>query len=81
MKVRYLAFGLYYHDMPGWYIMVNLSNVNKTDTIPAFQAFLKMCNECQIFSLYISASNIEAEGNYIAILHDVFFPFQAQTAG
>jgi hypothetical protein len=39
MKVRYLAFGLYYHDMPSWYIMVNLSDVNKTDTISAFQAF------------------------------------------
>jgi hypothetical protein len=31
MKFRHLAFGLYYREMPGWYIKGNLSNVKKTN--------------------------------------------------
>src|SRR5512145_2320846 len=40
MNFKRTAIGPYYQQMTGGYIMENLSNVKKSDTLPEFQIFL-----------------------------------------
>jgi hypothetical protein len=36
MNIRYLAFGLYYHEIPSWQFIGNLSNRYQIDRIITF---------------------------------------------